>query len=61
MTREAQDSYERHTDERAEHSLGKEELGGLYSLIFIPAPSSQGEEGFVILFGLNQKCHGFRE
>ena len=56
--REAQASYERHTSERAEYSLGKEAFGELHSLIFIPAPFSQGEEGFLTSFSLYQKCHG---
>ena len=30
----------------------------LYSLIFIPAPSPQGEEGILTLFSLDWKCHG---
>ena len=33
-------------------SSGEGGVWGLYSLIFIPAPSSQGEEGFLSLFSL---------
>ena len=37
---------------------GRRGLGESYSLIFIPAPPSQGEEGFLSLFGFDQKGHG---
>ena len=37
---------------------GKEEYRGSCFLVFIPAPISQGEEGFFSLFSLDQKCHG---
>ena len=45
-------------NEAVEYSLGRERFGGLYSLIFLPAPPSQGEEGFSSLFSLDGKCHG---
>ena len=37
---------------------GEGGVWGSYSLIFIPAPSSRGEEGFLSLFSLDQKRHG---
>ena len=37
---------------------GEGGVRGLYSLLFIPAPSSWGEEGFLPLFSLDQKCYG---
>jgi len=41
-----QASYKEHTNEQVEYSLG-------LSLIFIPAPPSQREEGFGPLFSLH--------
>ena len=37
---------------------GEGGVWGSSSLIFIPAAFFQGEEGFLSLFSLNQKCHG---
>ena len=36
---------------------GRKVLGS-YSLIFIPAPPSREEEGFLSLFSLDRKLHG---
>ena len=48
----------RYRSEGAEYSLGRELPGELYSLIFIPAPPSWGEGGFLCLVSLDWKCHG---
>ena len=48
----------RYRNEGAEYSLGRELPGELYSLVFIPAPLSWGEGGFLSLFSLDWKCHG---
>ena len=37
---------------------GERGVWGSCSLIFIPVPSSRGEEGFLSLFSLDQTCHG---
>ena len=49
--------YERYTNEGAEYSLRRRDLGIVF-LIFIPVPLSQREEGFLSLFNLDLKCHG---
>ena len=48
--------FVRRRNEGVEYSLGREGVGS-YSLIFLPAPPSRGEEGFLSLFSLDQKCH----
>ena len=46
-----------HRNEWGGKFTGEGKVCGSYSLIFIPAPSSRGEEGFLSLFSLDQKCH----
>lgn len=53
-----QAGYEGCTNEGAGYSLRKEEYGGHLPRILIPTPISQGEEGFLFLLNLDQKCHG---
>ena len=39
-------------NEGMEYSFGREWFGGSYSLIFLPAPPSREEEGFLSLLAL---------